>query len=418
MFGLIILWLVTYFLMRQKLSLTSEKHLSALEEIKQLSTSNESLQEEIKNLDTQVDQLNIQLIASQKDLDFLNQKLEDHQNNEQLLTQKFEHLANKIFEEKGKTITDQNKNQLENLLNPLKEKIRHFEKKVEDNNKEQIDRHSSLREQLFQLRELNREISKEAQNLTKALKGETKTQGNWGELILESVLEKSGLEKDREYTVQQSFVNSEGKRLQPDVVIHLPDNKKMVIDSKVSLIAYEQFVNEADELLSQQYLQDHIRSIKNHVNSLSEKNYHDSYQIESPDFVLLFIPIETAFSVAVQQDHRIYQDAFDKNIVIVTPSTLLATLKTIESLWQNEKQHRNSLEIATEAGRMYDKFVNFVGDMEQIGTRIQQSGAAYESAFKKLQSGSGNLIGKAAKLKELGAKANKNLGNQYLSGEE
>ena len=252
-------------------------------------------------------------------------------------------------------------------------------------------------------------MSKETLNLTKALKGDSKMQGNWGELVLERVLEKSGLEKNREYFVQQTHVLTDGNRVFPDVVINLPDGKKMIVDSKVSLTAYERYINEEDESLRSIYLKEHLLSLKRHVDQLGEKNYHDLYQIESPDFVLLFIPIEPAFAIALNEDTNLYNKAFEKNIVIVTPSTLLATLRTIDSMWTNQKQQENAYEIARQAGAMYDKFEGFVNDLVKVGNRIKDTKTEYDNAMSKLVGGRGNLITSVEKLKKMGAKAKKSL---------
>ena len=252
-------------------------------------------------------------------------------------------------------------------------------------------------------------MSKETINLTKALKGDSKIQGNWGELVLERVLEKSGLEKDREYYVQQSFTNDEGARVLPDVVIHLPDNKKMIVDSKVSLTAYEQFVNIDDDPDKERFLKEHLNSLKRHVEQLSEKKYEDLYKIASPDFVLLFVPIEPAFAVALNLDNTLYNKAFEKNIVIVTPTTLLATLRTIDTMWNNEKQQRNAIEIARQAGALYDKFDGLLKDLIGIGKKIDASKADYNLAMNKLVDGRGNIITSVEKLKKMGAKAKKSL---------
>ena len=286
---------------------------------------------------------------SKKETDFENlweRNKEQKQEVEQLqekFTKEFENLANKILDEKTTKFTEQNKENLKNILSPLQDKIQLFEKKVEDTHKESIDYHAALRQQILGLREMNEQMSKETLNLTKALKGDSKMQGNWGELVLERVLEKSGLEKDREYFVQQSFVTEEGNRVFPDVVINLPDGKKMIVDSKVTLTAYERYINEEDEQLKAQHLKEHVISINRHVEQLGNKNYQDLYQMESPDFVLLFIPIESAFAIALNEDTSLYNKAFEKNIVIVTPSTLLATLRTIDSMWTNKKQQENAL---------------------------------------------------------------------------
>jgi DNA recombination protein RmuC len=323
-------------------------------------------------------------------------------------------LANKILEEKSSKFTEQNKENMKNILSPLQEKIQLFEKKVDDTHKESIDYHAALRQQIIGLSEMNAQMSKETLNLTKALKGDSKMQGNWGELVLERVLEKSGLEKDREYYVQQSHTAVDGNRVFPDVVINLPDGKKMIVDSKVSLTAYEKYINEEDDSLKIGYLKEHVSSIKRHVEQLGEKNYHDLYEIESPDFVLLFIPIEPAFAMALNEDTTLYNKAFEKNIVIVTPSTLLATLRTIDSMWANQKQQENAMEIARQAGALYDKFQGFVEDLIKIGKKIDESKIEYGAAMNKLVEGKGNLITSVEKLKKMGAKAKKALPESIL----
>lgn len=361
---------------------------------------------------------------SKKEVDFdnlLERHKEQKQEVEQLqekFTKEFENLANKILEEKTNKFTEQNKENLKTILSPLQDKIQLFEKKVEDTHKESIDYHAALRQQILGLREMNAQMSKETLNLTKALKGDSKMQGNWGELVLERVLEKSGLEKGREYEVQQSFVTDDGNRVMPDVVINLPDGKKMIVDSKVTLSAYERYVNEEDEMLKSQYLKEHVISLKRHVDQLGEKNYQDLYKIESPDFVLLFIPIEPAFALALSEDATLYNKAFEKNIVIVTPSTLLATLRTIDSMWTNQKQQENAYEIARQAGALYDKFEGFVGDLIKIGKRMDEAKAEYGSAMNKLVEGKGNLITSVEKLKKMGAKAKKSLPEPILNRAE
>ncbi len=324
-------------------------------------------------------------------------------------TKEFENLANKILDEKSNKFTEQNKENIKNILNPLQEKINTFEKKVEQTHKESIDYHAALRQQILGLRDLNEQMSKEATNLTRALKGDNKMQGNWGELVLERVLEKSGLEKDREYFVQQSFTKDDGQRAMPDVVIYLPDNKKMIIDSKVTLTAYERYINEDDETAKTISLKEHITSLKRHVDQLSEKNYQDLYDIESPDFILMFVPIEPAFAIAINQDNKLYNQAFEKNIVIVTPSTLLATLRTIDTMWNNEKQQRNAIEIARQAGALYDKFEGLVKDLTGVGKKMDDAKKDYSAAMNKLVEGRGNLITSVEKLKKMGAKAKKTL---------
>ncbi|HBS54090.1 MAG TPA: DNA recombination protein RmuC, partial [Flavobacterium sp.] len=330
----------------------------------------------------------------------------------------FENLANKILDEKSNKFTEQNKENMQNILTPLQDKIQLFEKKVEDTHKESIDYHAALRQQILGLREMNIQMSKETINLTKALKGDSKMQGNWGELVLERVLEKSGLEKGREYEVQQAFTTDEGNRVFPDVVINLPDGKKMIVDSKVSLTSYEKYINEEDDELKSNFLKEHVNSIKRHVEQLGNKNYQDLYQIESPDFVLLFIPIEPAFAMALNEDTTLYNKAFEKNIVIVTPATLLATLRTIDSMWTNQKQQENALEIARQAGALYDKFEGFVADLIKIGKKIDESKVEYAGAMNKLVEGKGNLISSVERLKKMGAKAKKALPDNIINRAE
>ena len=329
----------------------------------------------------------------------------------------FQNVANKLLDEKSKNFIETNRTNLDILLNPLKENIKAFEEKVDKVYNMEAAERNTLKGVITQLMDLNKLISNEAQNLTKALKGDNKKQGNWGEVILEKVLERSGLVKGQEYRLQASLNAADGLRLQPDAIIDLPDDKHLVIDSKVSLIAYERLVNAETEDDRKLYSKAHVESIRGHVNNLSSKNYHALNQLNSPDFVLLFVPIESSFSFAVQIDAELFSDAWDKRVVIVSPSTLLATLRTIASIWKQERQNRNVLEIARLSGTMYDKFVGFVADMESIGKNIKQSQSAYDSAFNKLVDGNGNLTKTAEKIKGLGAKANKTLDGKYIGDE-
>jgi len=363
--------------------------------------------------------LNVEL--TRRNADFENLKIRSDEQKEEVnqlqtkFTKEFENLANKILDEKSSKFTEQNKENIKNILTPLQERISTFEKKVEETHKESIITHASLKQQIVGLKDLNEQMSKEATNLTRALKGDNKAQGNWGELVLERVLEKSGLEKDREYFVQQSFTREDGSRAMPDVIIHLPDGKRIIIDSKVTLVAYERFVNEEDETLKEVYLKEHIASLKKHVEQLSSKNYQDVYDVQSLDFVLLFVPIETAFSIAINTENSIYNQAFEKNIVIVTPSTLLATLRTIDTMWNNEKQQRNALEIAKQAGSLYDKFEGLMKDLMGIGKKIDDTKKDYAAAMNKLVDGRGNLVNSVEKLKKMGAKAKKALPEAILN---
>lgn len=429
-----VVFLIFGFLIGKLISkINFEKEKSILEKVNatleersiRLSQSKETLennfienQQELKNNQQEKEKL-LGITSKQEfEIENLQFKLKENktevENLQQKFTKEFENLANKILDEKSNKFTVQNKENIQNILNPLQEKIKGFEDKVEKTHKESIDYHAALRQQILGLKELNLQMSKETINLTKALKGDNKVQGNWGELVLERVLEKSGLEKDREYFVQQSFTNDDGKRVLPDVVIHLPNNKKMIIDSKVSLVAYEQYVNEEDESLRQTFLKEHVNSLKRHITQLSDKKYEDIYKIASPDFVLLFIPIEPAFAIALNEDTHLYNKAFDKNIVIVTPSTLLATLRTIDTMWNNEKQQRNALEIARQAGALYDKFEGLLNDLIGIGKKIDDSKREYSNAMNKLVDGRGNLIKSVQKLKEMGAKAKKSIPENLL----
>ncbi len=345
------------------------------------------------------------------------QKVEIEQTR-QHFQREFENVAEKLLKEKSREFLDVNKNNLDHILSPLKENIKAFEDKVDKvYNMEAADR-NTLKGVITQLMELNKQISSEAQNLTKALKGDTKKQGNWGEFILEKVLERSGLVKDREYRIQASHQAQDGTRFQPDVVIDLPDDKHLIIDSKVSLIAYERLVNCETEEDRKLHARAHVESLRSHVQGLSAKNYHDLQKINSPDFVLLFVPIESSFSFAVQLDADLFNDAWEKRVVIVSPSTLLATLRTIASMWKQERQNRNVMEIARLSGEMYDKFVGFLTDMDSIGRNLKLSQDAYDKAINKLSDGRGNLTITAEKIKKLGAKANKQIENKYISEAE
>lgn len=325
------------------------------------------------------------------------------------LTHQFKTIAGEILDDKSKKFTEQNKLNLDGLLKPLGEKIKEFEKKVEDTYDKESKQRFALEGEIKRLQELNQQISKDALNLTNALKGQAKTQGNWGEFILERVLEKSGLTKGREYEVQVSLQTDDGKRYQPDVVIHLPDARHVVVDSKVSIVAYERYCATEDEAERRQALKEHVASVRKHVADLSAKRYQDLYQLNSLDLVLLFVPVEPAFLMAAQADDRLFNDAFEKNIIIVSPSTLLGMLRTVASVWNQARQEKNVLEIAEQAGRLYDKFVGFVDDLEDIGKKLQATQKAYEGAQNKLVSGRGNLITSAEKVRKLGAKTSKAL---------
>ena len=409
--------------------LKSKSDQSTLEERQnQLNQTISSLKENLNKTENEREEIRkekdffkTELVRRNSEFENLQEKLNEQKGEMEKLQEKFtkdfENLASKILEDNSAKFKQQNKESLETLLNPLQEKIKTFEKKVEDSQEKSTIMHTALKEQLLGLKDLNQQMSKEASNLTRALKGDSKMQGNWGELVLERVLEKSGLEKDREYFVQQSFTLQDGSRVMPDVVLHLPDNKKMIIDSKVSLTDYERYTN-ADDDDKASFLKAHVNSIKKHVEQLSEKKYEDLYEIESPDFVLMFIPIEPAFAVALNEDNSLYNKAFERNIVIVTPSTLLATLRTVDSMWTNEKQQQNALEIARQAGALYDKFEGLLSDLTGIGRKLDSAKSDYSAAMNKLVEGRGNLISSVQKLKKMGAKAKKELPEAILKRAE
>ncbi|MEO1022892.1 MAG: DNA recombination protein RmuC [Bacteroidota bacterium] len=326
----------------------------------------------------------------------------------------FEVLANKILDEKSEKFTKQNREQLDQLLNPLGNKLEEFKKKVEETYEKGTQERSSLKAEIKHMMDLNQKMTDEAKNLTKALKGDSKTQGDWGEMILERILEKSGLEKGREYETQVSET-VDGRQLRPDVVIHLPDQKYLIVDSKVSLKAFEAYTSAEDEGLAAQALKQHVQSVKNHVRGLSDKNYAQLFENKSPDFVLLFIPVEPAFAAALKAEPDLYGEAFERNIVMVSPSTLLATLSTINTIWKREYQNRNALEIAKQGGALYDKFVGFLETMDSVGQRIRQTQESYDKAVNQLSTGTGNLVRRAERLKELGAKTTKQLPENLIN---
>ncbi len=358
-------------------------------------------------------------------LEYLQQKLEQQMREIEELQQSnriaFENMANRLLEEKSQKFTQQNQTQLSELLQPLKEKIKHFEDNIERRYLEETRDRVSLKKEIEQLRELNQQLSQDAGNLTAALKGDSKVQGDWGEVQLQLLLEKAGLQKDVHFRTQSSFRDSEGKTKRPDFIINLPDKKHLVIDCKVSLTAYERYCSAEDEKQQAKALKAHLESVRNHIKGLSKKKYQELYQINSPDYLLLFIPVEPAFSLAVQQDQRLFVDALEDNIVLVTNSTLLATMRTVSFIWKQEKQQRSVQEIARQSGQLYDKFVNFVEDLQLVGQRLDSVYNAYEAAMYKLADGkrySQTLIGRAEKLRKLGARTSKQLPAELRQEEE
>ncbi len=341
------------------------------------------------------------------------QKKEIEQTNSKLTTE-FKNIANTILEEKSRSFTEHNKQSLDSILNPLKDRIEEFKKQVETTYDKETRDTLSLKEEVRRLAEQNIKISEDANNLTRALKGNTKTQGNWGEFVLEKILERSGLEKDREYKIQVSTKNIDGETIRPDVVVFLPDEKHIIIDSKVSLTAYESLVNAENDEEREQFTKDHITSLRSHLKLLGDKNYQTAESFNSPELVLMFVPIEASFGIAVQTDKDLFNYAWDKKIVIVSPSTLLATLVTISSIWKQEKQTRNVLDIASKSGALYDKFVGFVENLTEVGKKMDSAKDSYKDAMSKLMEGKGNIVRSIETLKTLGAKATKSIPQNIL----
>ncbi len=424
------LGLIIAFLLFQLRKKSSEKELTAskneaekiqvqLEErLSNIKHEKDNLQEKLEKEEALTTQQADRLARAEVEFANLKEKLatqkQEIEELQKKFTTEFENIAHKILKQNSQEFTQVNQKNIGEILNPLKEKIQTFEKKVEETYEKGIKDQTDLKAELKKLHDLNLKISDEATNLTKALKGDVKKQGNWGEVILERILERSGLTEGREFEKQESVTGEDGSRLQPDVVIHLPEQKHIVVDSKVSLIAYERWVNEADEDEKKKHIKDHLLSIKTHVKTLSEKHYQKAIGLNSPDFVLLFVPIESSFSVAIEADQELFSFAWDNKVVIVSPSTLLATLRTIASIWQQENQTRNAFEIARQGGALYDKFVNFIADLEKIGANLDTTRKNYDAAMNKLNDGRGNLVRSAEKLKELGAKASKELPQKFL----
>ena len=397
--------------------LTKAKNQTQLAVLNEQKSSTERLHEitkqELQATKTRHDELANRLSISLTENKNLQEKLQGQKEELELLQQKmqkdFELLANRILDEKSQKFVQKNDDVLKAILDPLKDRLREYEQRVSETHLQTEKERGALREQLKQLSDMSHRMSNEALNLTRALKGDNKTQGNWGEMILEKILEKSGLEKGREYEVQQSFINENGSRVQPDVLVRLPDSKTLIVDSKVSLTAYEKFMSSDDEAQKVLFLKEHILSFRTHVKGLSGKEYHKLYDIKTPDFVLLFVPIESAFALAVSNDNELYNDAFDKNIIIVSTSTLLATLRTVANIWKQEYQNQNSVEIARQGAELYDKFVSFTEDLIKVGQKMDESKKTYSEAMKKLSEGRGNLVKKAEDMRKLGLKASKQL---------
>jgi len=379
--------------------------------------------------DSELTDLRSQLMAKQCQIATLSTRLDEqqHQNEEKIqllsdakntLSEQFKGLAHEIFEAKERRFSEQSSQQIQGILNPFRDQLHDFKKKVDEVYVSDVRDRSSLKQELSHLRQLNIEMNREAVNLTRALKGDNKTQGNWGELVLQRVLEQSGLRAGIEYDAQGAFRDADNRLLKPDVIVHLPENKDVIIDSKVSLVAYERYCNEEDANLRQHALQQHVLAVKQHITTLSEKDYSSLVGINSLDFVLLFMPIESAFMVAFQADDSLFNHAFERRIVVVAPTTLLATLRTIENIWRYERQNNNAQVIAERAGAIYDKLRGFVDDMEKLGLQLATVESTYAAAMTKLTQGRGNLISQANRFVELGVKVRKPLSKTILEKSE
>jgi DNA recombination protein RmuC len=409
----------------EKENTTIEKEKSALEErlillqqSKEITENNfkesqialKEKQQEKENLitantrqDAEIHNLQQKLVENKGEVEKLNEKF----------TKEFENLATRILDENSTKFKNQNKESISAILNPLKEKIEGFEKKVTETQEKSIGMHSALREQLGHLKDLNLQMSKEAINLTKALKGDNKTQGDWGETQLEILLEKAKLTKGIHYSTQGGFRDDEGKVKKPDFIINLPDNRHLIVDSKVSLTAYEGYFSSENEIEKEAFLSKHIKSIRDHFKDLSSKKYDALYEINSPDYVLMFVPIEPALMIALNKVNDLYLEALDKNIVLVSTSTLLATLSTVSSMWRQENQKKNVLEISKQAGALYDQFVNLTEDLIKVGNQLKTVQGSYDSSMKKL-TGRGNLIKKVENIKQLGVSTSKSIHQNLL----
>lgn len=389
--------------LEERNTILSDSFHEITEDLKKSQLEKEALIATKTRLGTELKNSELKLVENKKELDKIQEKF----------TKEFENLANKILDEKSSKFTEQNKLNITSILDPLKEKIEVFEKKVSESQKESIGMHSALKEQLNSLKNLNIQMSKEAINLTKALKGDSKTQGDWGETQLEILLEKANLAKDIHFTTQGGYRDEEGRLKKPDFIINLPDNRHLIVDSKVSLTNYEAYFNEEDEKQKGVYLKKHIESIRKHIKELSDKKYESLYEINSPDYVLMFVPIEPAYLLALSNNNQLYLEALDKNVVLVSTSTLLATLSTVSSMWRQENQKKNVLEIANQAGRLYDQFVNLTDDLIKVGNQLKTVQGSYDISMKKL-TGKGNLIKKVEKIKKLGAKTSKIMNKNLL----
>ena len=393
--------------LREKTELATELK----SKISELEADKDRLISQVKSLTVKAAELET---AFSNEKSFSAEKLKMTEASKEKLSELFKNLANEIFEEKNKKFSELSKTNIENILNPLGEKIKSFEKKVEETNEKNIKERATLIEKISQLHELNKQLSRDAENLSGALRGNVKSQGNWGEMILETILQASGLREGHEYETQKSLNTEDGSRLMPDVIVRLPENRCVIVDSKVSLNSYEKYCSSEVQEEKDRALKAHILSIRNHISELNSKDYSSLKQLNTIDFVLMFVPVESAFAAAVSAEKEIFTEAIRKNIIIVTPSTLLATLRTIAHIWRQEFQNRNAAEIARRAGDMYDKFCAFIDDLESVGKSINTAYSKYEDASKKLRSGRGNLVKTADDIRKMGLKVKKDIPDDML----
>jgi len=388
-------------------------YLKESQKLKEARVRSEELLEELSALKEQKRELELRHAVLntryEDEIKASQEKLETLQNAKDELSKEFSNLSNKIFDEKSKQFSVASKEQLELLLKPFREQISSFSKEAREQFETELKDRHLLKDELLRLKKMNEQLATEALNLTNALKGENKTQGNWGEIVLENILEQSGLREGVEYELQATLKSDEGKTYRPDVIIHMPQNRDIIIDSKVSLTAYERFVNEQDPQEKAKALKEHLASISAHIKGLSQKRYEKLEGVNTLDFVLLFMPIEGAFLLALEQDGEFFKRAYESNILVVSPSTLLVTLRTIEHIWRTQRQEEHAKKIAKEAEAMYDKLVGFVEEMQNIGAYLQKSQDAYDKAMNRLSTGRGNVIKRAQNMKALGLKPKKEL---------
>ncbi|MCX6286219.1 MAG: DNA recombination protein RmuC [Bacteroidetes bacterium] len=408
--------------LRDKVNELSSALSAAMEKARMHEEQGTAIRKQLQEKESLINELHIQLSRKTTENEGLIEKLstlkKDIENLQDNFRNEFKNLANDILEEKTKKFTEQNRTKLDEILKPLSEKIREFEKKVEDTYDKESKQRFSLEKEIKNLAELNQQISKEANNLTHALKGQTKTQGNWGEIILESILDKSGLVREREYFVQASYTSEHGKRQQPDVVIAYPGERSLVVDSKVSLLAYERYSSAETKEEQDKALKEHLLSVRNHISELSAKNYQDLYQLKTLDFVILFMPVEPAYLIAMQAEPDIWSYAYERRVLLISPTNLIAVLRMISNLWRVEYQNKNAIEIARQSADLLDKFVGFLEDLEDIGRKLESTRQSYDASMNKLSTGKGNLIRRAEKIKELGAKPSKEIPRTLLDKTE